>query len=113
MSKLRALLPVPVVLPSDPTDAQGAVVYDCRPPLLPVSLQLGDLGTFARLRPKASASVAVPPWEVGPSISDVNSDMVVFPELGVTPLIDSERIWRTSCRRWKIPRVWLLFPWYP
>ena len=90
MSKLRALLPVPVVLPSDtasppvelrdeslrrtrraqrrirpvrvmvesvsdlsiltlqdPADAQGALVYDCRPPLLPVSLQLGDLGTFA------------------------------------------------------------------
>ena len=109
MSKLRALLPVPVVLPSDtasptvelrdesprqtrraqrwirpvrvmngsgcdfpilmlqdPADAQGALVYDCRPPLLPVSLQLGDLGALARIRPKASASVAVPPWEVGP-----------------------------------------------
>ena len=108
MSKLRALLPVPVVLPlvtvspsvklkdefprrtrraqrwirpvrfmngsgcalpvltlQDPADAQGAVVYDCRPPLLRVSLQLGELGTFARLRPAASASVAVPPWEVG------------------------------------------------
>ena len=92
MSKLRALLPVPVVLPSDtasppvelrdesprwtrraqrrirpvrvmagsvsdlpiltlqdPADAQGALVYDCRPPLLPVSLQLGNLGTFARM----------------------------------------------------------------
>ena len=103
MSKLRALLPVPVVLPSDttsppvelrdasprrtrraqrrirpvrvmngsgcdlpiltlqdPANAQGAVVYDWRPPLLPVSLQLGDLGTFARMHPKASASVAVP-----------------------------------------------------
>ena len=35
------------------------------------------------------ASVAVPPWEVGPLVSDVDSDMVVFPELGVTPLIDS------------------------
>ena len=89
MSKLQALLPVPMVLPSDtasppvelrdespqrtrlaqrrirpvqvmngsgcdlpiltlqdPADAQGAVVYGCRPPLLPVSLQLGDMGTF-------------------------------------------------------------------
>ena len=113
MSKLRALLPVLVVLPSatvspsaelkdesprrtrraqrrirpvrvmdgsgcalpvlmlqDPADAQGAVIYDCRPPLLPVSLQLGELETFARLRPAASASVAVPPGEMGPSVSD-------------------------------------------
>ena len=81
MSRLRALLPVPVVLPSDtasppvelrdesprrtrraqrrirpvrvmsgsgcdlpiltlqdPADAQGALVYDCRPPLLPVAI---------------------------------------------------------------------------
>ena len=70
-------------------DAQGAVVYDCRPPLLPVSLQLGDLGTFARMRPKASACVTVPPCEVGRPVSNVDLDMVVFPELGVTPLIDS------------------------
>ena len=54
-----------------------------------MSLQLGNLGALARIRPKASASVAVPPWEVGPSVSDVDSDMVVFPELGVAPLIDS------------------------
>ena len=59
------------------------------PPLLPMSLQLGDLGTFARLRPEVSASVVVPPWEEGPSIGDVDSDMVVFSELGVAPLIDS------------------------
>ena len=132
MSKLRALLSVPVALPSDtvsppvglrdesprrtrraqrrirpvrvvngsgcdlpiltlqdPADAQGGVVYDCRPPFLPVSLQLGDMGTFARTRPKVSASVGVPPWEVGPSVSDVDSDMVVFPEPGITPLIDA------------------------
>ena len=30
-----------------------------------------------------------PPWEERPSINDVDSDVVVFPELGVTPLIDS------------------------
>ena len=54
-----------------------------------MSLQLGDLGTFTRLRPEVSASVAVPPCEEGSSIADVDSDMVVFPELGVAPLIDS------------------------
>ena len=58
---------LPMLMLQDRPDAQGAVVYNCRPPLLPVSLQLGDLGTFARMRP----------------------DMVLFPELGVTPLIDS------------------------
>ena len=80
---------LPILTLQDHADAQGAVVYNCRPPLLHVSLQLGDLGAFARMRPKASASVAVPPWEVGPSVSDVDSNMVVFPELGVAPLIDS------------------------
>ena len=65
------------------------MVYNCRPPLLPVSLQLGDLGAFAQMRPKASASVAVPPWEVGPSVSDVNSNIIIFPKLAVAPLIDS------------------------
>ena len=52
---------LPILTLQDPADAQGALVYDCRPPLLPVSLQLGDLGTFARMRPDVSASVAVPP----------------------------------------------------
>ena len=130
LSKLRALLPVLVVLPSDtvsppvelmdesprrtrraqgrirpvqvmsgsvsnlpiltqdPVDAQGALVYDCWPPFLPVSLHLCDLGTLAGRRPEVSASVAVPLWDEGPSIGDVDSDMVVFPQLGVAPLID-------------------------
>ena len=33
--------------------------------------------------------MAVPPWEEGQSICDMGSDVVVFPELGVAPLIDS------------------------
>ena len=81
-------MPSVLTLP-DPADAQCALVDDCRPPLLPVSLQLGDLGMFARRRPEVSANVAVPSWEEGPSIGDVDSDMVVFPVIGVTPLIDS------------------------
>ena len=80
---------LPILTLQDPADAQGALVYDCRPPLLPVSLQLSDLGAFARLRPEASASVSVAPREERSSIGDVDSDMVVFPDLGVAPLIDS------------------------
>ena len=36
-----------------------------------------------------SASLAVPPWEDGLAISGVGPDVVVFPELGVAPLVDS------------------------
>ena len=31
---------LPILTIQDPADLQGAIVYDCRPPLLPVSLQL-------------------------------------------------------------------------
>ena len=78
---------LPILMLQDPADAQGALVYDCRPPLLPVSLQLCDLGTLAGRQPEVSASMAVPPWEEGPLIGDVDSDMLVFPELGIAPLI--------------------------
>ena len=36
-----------------------------------------------------SASVAEPPWEDGLKISGVDSDLLVVPELGVAPLVDS------------------------
>ena len=79
----------PILTIQDPTDVQGAMVYDCRPPLLPVLLQLCDLGPLSVRPTVASASVAVPPWEDGPTIGDVGSDVVAFPELGVAPLVDS------------------------
>ena len=59
---------LPILTLQDAADVQGALVYDCGPPLLPVSLQLCDLGTLAVRRPEVSASVAVPPWEEGQSI---------------------------------------------
>ena len=37
---------LPVLTLQDPSDVQGAVVYDCRPPLLPVPLDLSDFGPF-------------------------------------------------------------------
>ena len=50
----------------DTSEVQGAIIYDCRPPLLPVSLQLKDIGPLP-LRPAVvSASLAAPPWEDGP-----------------------------------------------
>ena len=44
----------------DPSDVQGAVVYDCRPPLLPVSLDLSGIGPLSGLSTVVSASVIVP-----------------------------------------------------
>ena len=73
----------------DPSDMQGARVYDCRPPLLPASLQLSDIGPLPARPTVVSASLAVPPWEDGLAISGVGPDVVAFPELGVAPLVDS------------------------
>ena len=65
----------------DPSDLQGALVYDCWPPLRPVSLQLTDIGP---LRPTVvSANLAAPPWEDGMAVSGVSPEGVAFPELGV------------------------------
>ena len=38
----------------DILDLVGAIVYDCRPPLLPVSLRLKDIGQLPRSRPVSS-----------------------------------------------------------
>ena len=80
-------LPIPTI--QDPSDAQGAMFYDCRLPLLPVSLQLSDIGPLSGQHTVVSASVAVPPWEDGLTISGVGSDVLVVPEPGVAPLVDS------------------------
>ena len=79
---------LPVLTIQDPSDVQGAMVYDCRPPLLPVSLQLSDIGPLSGRPTVVSVSVAVPPWEDGLTISGVGSDVLVVPELGLAPLVD-------------------------
>ena len=37
---------IPSLTVQDPSDLQGVIVYDCRPPLLPVSLRLEDIGSL-------------------------------------------------------------------
>ena len=54
---------LPVLTLQDPSAAQGAVVFDCRPPLLPVSLDLSGVGRLSGLPPAVSAGVEVPPSE--------------------------------------------------
>ena len=57
---------LPVLTPSD---VQWAVVYDCRPPLLPVSLDLSGIGPLSGLSTVVSASMVVPLREDGLTIS--------------------------------------------
>ena len=45
------------------------MVYDCRPPLLPVSLDLSGIGPLSGLHTVVSTSAVVPPRENGLTIS--------------------------------------------
>ena len=80
---------LPILTIQDTSVEQGAIIYDCRPPLLPVSLQLKDIGSLPVRPAVVSASLAVPPWEDGQEISGVGPEGVAIPELGVTPLVHS------------------------
>ena len=79
-----------IITIQDTLDVQGAIVYDCRPPLLPLSLQLKDIGPLPSRPTVVSASLAAPPWEDGLAISGVGPEGIAFPgKLGVAPLVDS------------------------
>ena len=67
----------------DASDLTGADVRDCRPPLLPVSLRLKDIGPLPLRRPVASASLAAPPLEDSVVIGGASPERVAIPELGV------------------------------
>ena len=79
-----------VVTAQEASDMQGALVYDCRPPLLPVSLRLEDIGALPLRRTVASASLAALPQVDLMEIAGVNPKMVAIPELGVAPLINTD-----------------------
>ena len=84
----------PVRVPSPTTadraiqDLSGAVIYDCRPRLLPVSIQLKDIGRSPRFRPVASASLAAPPAEETMVIGGASPERAAIPEFGGTPSDD-------------------------
>ena len=79
---------LPTLTAQDPSDLQGALIYDCRPPLLPVSLRLDDIGSLPLRRTVVSASLAAPLQEDAMEIGRVSPEGV--PELGVTPLFDTD-----------------------
>ena len=81
---------LPILTIQDPSDLQGAIMYDCWPPLLPVSLQLEDIGLLP-LRPTVvSANLAAPPRENGFAVGGVSPEGLAIPELGIAPLTDPE-----------------------
>ena len=65
--RMNRVRDVPVYIPSPVTADQairelaGAVVYDCRPLVLPVSIRLSDFRRPSVVRPAASSSLAAPP----------------------------------------------------
>ena len=80
---------LPILTIQDPSDVQGASDYDYRPLLLPMSLQLSDIGPLPGRPTVVSTILAVPPGEDGLTISGVGPDVVAFLELGVAPLVVS------------------------
>ena len=58
------------------------------PPMLPVLLQLEDIGSLPLRQTVVSASLAAPPREDELAVSGVGPEWVAIPELGVTTLTD-------------------------
>ena len=66
----------------------GALVYDCRTPLLPVSIPLRDLRRSSADRPTAPSSLAAAPMEVTPGFSGSVREPVATPGFVETPSDD-------------------------
>ena len=77
---------LPVV--QDVRGLAGALVYDCRPPLLPVSIPLRDLHCSSADRPTAPSSLVAAPVEVTPGFSGLVRERVATPGFMETPLDD-------------------------
>ena len=100
----------PVLTLQDPSDVQGAVVYDCRPPLLPVSLDLSGIGPLSGLSTVVSASVVVPPRVDRLTISGGGgAPLTLSRSLESLHWTTRELTWRTSClHRMVLPPLMLL-----
>ena len=80
---------LPVLAIQDPLAAAGAVVLDCRPPLLPISINIRDEDLLAGRLPAVSAGMDVLPHGSEP-LSSGGGDLLglICPELGAAPLMD-------------------------
>ena len=79
---------IPVLTIQDPLAAAGAVVLDCRPPLLPVSMDISWVDMSAGRHPAVSAGMDVLLHEREPLSSGEDLLGLICPELGVAPLVD-------------------------
>ena len=81
---------VPVLMIRDPLAAAGAVVLDCHPPLLPVSMDISGVDLSEIRIPAMVADVDVLPLEREPLFGGGGGDLLglICPELGVAPLVD-------------------------
>ena len=80
----------PTMTVQDIPDLKGAIIYDCRPPLLPVSLPLKDIGLSPRARPVALVNLAAPPPDDSMMIGGASTERVAIRMI-------LERIWKMSC----------------
>ena len=81
----------PRLTEQDPRMAAGAVVFDCRPALLPVSVDVSGIDMLAvRSAIPPAKPVPVPP-KFEQQFGGGGADLLDYigPELGVTPLLDS------------------------
>ena len=79
---------LPVLTIQDPSAAAGVVVLDCRPPLLPVTMDISEVDMSAGWMLMLSTGVDVLPSERGPSFGGGDLVGLICPQLGVAPLVD-------------------------
>ena len=78
----------PRLMVQDPLGAAGAVVLDCRPPVLPVSMDISGVDLSAIRASTMSAKAGAFPPEREQSFVGGDLLSLICPELGVTPLKD-------------------------
>ena len=79
---------IPVLTVQDPLAAAGVVVLDCRPPLLPVSMDISGVDLLAIRAPAVSAGAGVLPPDSEQLFGGRDLLSLICLELGVTPLVD-------------------------
>ena len=79
----------PVLTVQDPLAAAGELVFDCRPPLLPVSMNISGVDVSVSRASAVSAEAAAFPPEREQSFGGGGELLsLICPELGVAPLVD-------------------------
>ena len=79
---------VPVLTVQDPLAAAGAVVLDCHPLLLPVSMDISGVDLLAIRAPAVFAGAGVLPPDREQLFGGGDLLSLICPELGATPLVD-------------------------